>query len=300
MTNHKHLRVVIEDIYSNNNQLNEDLTLKLIHEFRYSNLYIPAKRDDFTLNFIIYEDEGLKLTPLFTGPDEFHKFFKDEEDIELMENSFELYQNILKTSDIEGYILNPATEKYVFTKEFILSIKHIPKTNFYSTNTYSIDELKELKNSKNLDLEAFIGDRNNVGDYESLFEEFSKSNLLTLMVSDVDLDDYAQNGVISMMDSGPLAQMFTDDVGGVYATIFSSEDKIKCVETNQYKYSQVINLAMLVNYVLSQDLDGIVLNPQSDDVLIPRSTLLRYSLGFEKYVNDEKLSNSIYYMFLID
>ena len=51
MTNHKHLRVVIEDIYANNNQLTEDLTLRLIHEFRYSNLYIPAKRDDFTLNF---------------------------------------------------------------------------------------------------------------------------------------------------------------------------------------------------------------------------------------------------------
>ena len=65
MTNHKHLRVVNEDIYSNNNELTEELTLRLINEFRYSNLYIPAKRDEFSLNFIIYEDDnGLKLTPL--------------------------------------------------------------------------------------------------------------------------------------------------------------------------------------------------------------------------------------------
>ncbi|MBQ8017239.1 MAG: SseB family protein [Methanobrevibacter sp.] len=300
MTNHKHLRVVIEDIYANNNELTEELTLRLINEFRYSNLYIPAKRDEFTLNFIIYEDDnGLKLTPLFTDPDEFNKFFKGEEDIELMQNSFELYQNVLMTSDIDGYILNPATEKYVFSKEFILDIKNIPKTNFYSTNTYSIDELKALKDSRNEDLEDFIKNPQNVGNYEALFEKMSQSNLLTLMVSDVDLSLKAKDGVISMMDSGPLAQMFTDNVGGVYATVFSSEDKLKEVSTDKFTYSQVINLSMLVNFVLSEDMDGIVLNPDSDNVLIPRVTLLRYSLGFEKFANDEKLSNSIYYMFLM-
>lgn len=301
MTNHKHLRVVIEDIYSNNNELSEDLTLRLIHEFRYSNLYIPAKKEDFTLNFIIYEDDnGVKLTPLFTDPDEFNKFFKSEEDIELMQNSFELYQNILKTSDIEGYILNPASEKYVFSKEFILSIKNIPKTNFYSTNAYTIDELKQIRNSKNEDLERFIENPLNVGNYEALFERLASSRLLTLMVSDVDLSAKARDGVISMMDSGPLAQMYTDNVGGVYATIFSSENKIREVDTKQFKYSQVVNLAMLVNFVLAEDMEGIVLNPGSDDVLIPRVTLLRYSLGFEKFANDEKLCDAIYYMFQIE
>lgn len=301
MTNHKHLRVVIEDIYSNNNQLTEELTLRLINEFRYSNLYIPAKRDDFSLNFIIYEDDnGAKLTPLFTDPDEFHKFFTDDEDIELMQNSFELYQNVLKTSDIEGYILNPATEKYVFLKEFLLDIKHAPKTNYYSTDTYTVDELKTLKDSQNDELNRFIENRNNIGDYEGLFEKLASSNLLTLMVSDVDLTPKASDGVISMMDSGPMAQMYTDNVGGVYATIFSTQDKLKAVETPQYKYSQVINLSMLVNFVLSEDMEGIILNPGSDNILIPRVTLLRYSRGFEKFANDMKLADSIYYMFLIE
>lgn len=301
MTNHKHLRVVIEDIYSNNNELTEELTLRLINEFRYSNLYIPAKRDEFSLNFIIYEDDnGAKLTPLFTDPDEFRKFFKDESDIELMQNSFELYQNVLKTSDIEGYILNPATEKYVFLKEFLLDIKHAPKTNYYSTKSYTIDELKEIKNSENRDLNAFIANPANVGDYEGLFEKLSYSNILTLMESDVDLSPKAKDGVISMMDSGPLAQMYTDNVGGVYATIFSAEEKLKSVKTDRFTYSQVINLSMLVNFVLSEDMEGIILNPGSDNILIPRVTLLRYCRGFEKFANDEKLSNSIYYMFLID
>ena len=44
-------------------------------------------------------------------------------------------------------------------------------------------------------------------------------------------------------------------------------------------------------------MDGIIINPESDNVLIPRSELLKYSLGFEKFANDERLSASIYYMF---
>lgn len=300
MTNHKHLRLVIEDIYSKNNQLTEDLAFKLINEFRYSNLYIPAKRENYELNFIIYEDEDFKITPLFTDLDEFNKFFKNDTDIEIMQNPFEVYQNILKSSDLEGYILNPSSEKYLFRKEFILSIKNIPKTNYFALDAYSTDELKNMKNHPNENLENFIKNPNNIGNFEGLFEEFSKSNILTLMVSDVDLTTYATGGVISMTDSGPLAQMHVDKVGGEYATIFSSEDKIKEVKTDKFKYSQVVNLSMLVNFVLSEDMDGIILNLDSDDVLISRQTLLKYSLGFEKYVNDERLCESIYYMFLIE
>lgn len=297
MVNHKHLRIVIEDIYSNDNKLTDNLLSKLINEFRYSNLLIPAKSENGTLNFIIYEDDGSKITPLFTDGDEFRKFFKDD-DIIFLENSFELYQNVLKTSDIEGYILNPASEKYLFSKEFILSIKNIPKTNFYSPDPYSKEELSEIKNSiDNSDLEDFIADRNNIGDYEGLFEKLSNSTILTLMLADSNLDSMAENGMISLKDYGPLAQMHTDRIGGVYATIFSSEDKVKAVSTKKFRYSQIINLATLVNFVLTEDMDGIVLNPESDNVLIPRSKLLTYSLGFERFANDEKLSTSIFYIF---
>lgn len=300
MTNHRHLRVVLEDIYSNGNRLTEDLTLKLINEFRYSSLYIPAKREEFTLNFIIYEEDGQRLIPLFTDPDEFDKSFRDEDNVELMQNSFELYQNVIKTSDIDGYVLNPNSENYIFTREFILDIKNIPKTNFYTTNTYSVEELKKIKDSKNESLERFLESPRNAGDYEALFEQMSHANLMTMMVSDVDLSSRAENGAISMMESDSLSQMYTDNVGGVYATIFSSEEKMKMVKTDKFRYSQVINLAMIVNYVLSEDMDGIVMNPDTDNVLIPRAALLKYSLGFEKFANDEKLFSAIFSMFPID
>ena len=140
MSTHKHLRTVIEDIYANNNELTKDLAFKLTNEFRYSNLSIPAKRDENGLNFIIYEDDDLKVIPLFTDIDEFRKFFKDDDSVEILQNSFELYQNILKTSDFDGYILNPSSEKYLFRKDFILSIKNIPKTNYYSPVSYTVSE----------------------------------------------------------------------------------------------------------------------------------------------------------------
>ena len=298
MANHNHLRCVIEDIYTNGNDLTEDLASRLINEFRYSNLYIPARRENNTLNFIIYEDEDSKITPLFTDMDEFHKFYKSDEDIQVLQNSFELYQNILKTTDIEGYILNPASEKYLFKKEFILAITNIPKTNFYTTNPYSEDELIALKNSiDNSALESFIENQNNIGDMPSLFEHMANSTLLALMLSDLDIE--SENSLISLKKTGPIAQMHMDRIGGTYATIFTSHEKMNAVNTSKVKYSQIINLATLVNFVLSEDLDGIVLNPESDNVLITRTNLLKYSLGFERYANDERLSEAMYYMFNI-
>ena len=295
MMNHKHLRNVIEDIYSNDNRLTEELTSRLINEFRYSNLYIPAKRENNTLNFIIYEDDEIKITPLFTDLDEFHKFFKDE-DIQALQNSFELYQNILKTTDIQGYILNPSSEKYVFKKEFILAISNIPKTNFFTTNPYTEEELIDLKNSiNNESLESFIGDRANIGDFEGLFEHMANSRLLALMLSDLDI----KRDIISLKETGPIASMYTDRVGGVYATLFTSEAKMESIATARHKYSQLINLATMVNFILTEDMDGLIINPESDNVLIPRASLLRYSLGFEKYANDERLSEAMFYIFNI-
>ena len=295
MSNHKHLRVVIEDIYANANRLNEDLALKLVNEFRYSNLYIAARKENDTLNFITYEYNDMKLTALFTDHDEFRKFHH-EDDIQLLQNSFELYQNILKTTDFDGYILNPASERYLFTKEFILTITNIPKTNFYTTDAYSAGELLDIyRNVDNRYLEEYISNPKNVGDYEMLFERLANSTILTLMVSDMEFD----NDIIDLREIGPVAGMYTDKVGGIYVTIFSSTDRIRHVNTSKFKYAQLVNLAMLVNYVLVEDLDGIVLNPDSDNVLIPRSVLLRYSLGFERYANDARLCEALYYMFAL-
>lgn len=300
MITHKHLRGVIEDIYLNGNMLTPELFSRLANEFRYSSLYIPAKREDNRLNFIIYEDGDSKITPLFTDLDEFRKFYKDD-DIEVLNNPFETYRNIIRTTEIEGYILNPSSEKYLFDKEFILSIENIPKSSFFLNNPYSEDELSAIARSiDNQTLESFIADRANIGDFEGLFERLSNSRLIALMISERDLSFMAKDGMISQKSTGPLASMYMDRVGGRYAAIFSSLECLKAVPAEGFKYFQLVNLATLVNFVLTEDMEGIILNPSTDNVLIPRVTLLRYSLGFERYANDERLYESIYYLFSAD
>ena len=98
--------------------------------------------------------------------------------------------------------MNPSSEKYLFKKEFILSIKHIPKTNFYSSNPYTKEELKDLKDSiDNSSLEKFIADSANIGNNELLFEKMSNATFLTLMLSDLDLNP--ENGIVDMQEIGP-------------------------------------------------------------------------------------------------
>ena len=154
------------------------------------------------------------------------------------------------------------------------------------------------ENIDNRELEDFITDSRNIGYYEGLFENLASSTMLALMLSPKDLSDYASDGIISMQSTGPLAQMYVDMIGGEYATLFTSHEKMDYVGTDYFKYSQIVNIATLVNFVLSEDMDGIIINPESDNVLIPRSELLKYCLGFEKFANDERLSNAIYYMFI--
>ena len=155
----------------------------------------------------------------------------------------------------------------------------------------------ELKNSiDNSDLEAFVENRANVGDFEGLFERMAGSRLLALMLSDLDIE----KEMLCLKETGPVASMYTDRVGGVYATLFTSEAKMEPIRTNKFKYSQLINLATLVNFILTEDMDGLIINPESDNVLIPRPSLLRYSLGFEKYANDERLSEAMFYIFRIE
>ena len=123
----------------------------------------------------------------------------------------------------------------------------------------------------------------------------AQSQLLALMLSDLKL----KNEMTSLKESGPVASMYTDKVGGIYATVFTSEEKMNAVNTKKHKYSQLVNLATLVNFILTEDMDGLILNPETDNVLVPRTTLLRYSLGFEMYANDERLSEAMFYLFKI-
>ena len=128
----------------------------------------------------------------------------------------------------------------------------------------------------------------------------SKSTMLTLMVSNDDLTDYAKDGVISMLETGPLGYLYVDGIGGEYATAYTSEDKMASVQTDKRKYSQIVNFSQMANFILNDDMEGIIINPKSDNILLTRETLLEFSPVLEKTCNDSRLNSAIFHMFLMD
>ena len=136
----------------------------------------------------------------------------------------------------------------------------------------------------------------NMEDYLECAKRIGATDEIAAFQSILDIE----KEMLCLKETGPVASMYTDRVGGVYATLFTSEAKMEPIRTNKFKYSQLINLATLVNFILTEDMDGLIINPESDNVLIPRPSLLRYSLGFEKYANDERLSEAMFYIFRIE
>ena len=55
----------------------------------------------------------------------------------------------------------------------------------------------------------------------------------------------------------------------------------------------------MTNFILNDDMDGIIINPNSEHVLLTRDVLLEYSSLLEETCNDTRLNTAIFHMFLI-
>ena len=125
----------------------------------------------------------------------------------------------------------------------------------------------------------------------------SDSTLLTFLVSDEDLSHYAEDGVIPTRENGYLGNHYMEGLGGKYGTIYTSEDKISRVNLAKNKYSQIVNLSQMMYSVLTDDMDGIIINPGEENVILTREVLLDFSDVIEKTCNDSRLNSAINYMF---
>lgn len=237
---------------------------------------------------------------LFTDMDEFKKSFPDF-GVEAHEGPFLRYKMMMSESDdLNGFIINLDGEFFILSREMIDAISFLPKETYNIDNSYTSAELKMLKDTMdNSRLEEFINDPNNIGKYEELFERISSSTLLTLMLSREDLLGIAKDGVISLEDE-PLGFLYVDEVGGNFATVYTSEENISNIRTPFNKYSQIVNFSRMANFILNDDMDGIIINPNFENVLLTRDVLLEYSNLLEKTCDDERLNTAIFNMFLME
>lgn len=296
---HENLRNALEEIC-----FTEDFDKKVIekieNELKHSCLIIAADLTANSLNFRVQEEGDDQFGILFTDMDEFNKVFKAE-DCESHPMDFVLYQEIIKEGILDGFILNPASECLLLKKDLFLEIDNLPEHEFSNRDAFSTSDLKSLKDSiDNKDMEDFVKNPKNIGNFEELFEKISNSTLLTLILSNNDLSEYASDGIISQLETGPLGFLYIDEIGGNYATVYTSEDKMKNIKTSFNKYSQIVNFSQMTNFVLNDDMDGIIINPNAENIVLSRDVLLKYSPFLERTCNDRRLNTAIFHIFLIE
>ncbi|WP_458406401.1 SseB family protein [Methanobrevibacter sp.] len=295
---HNNLRKTLDDLHVEVDEIEDSVIERFVNEIKHSSLIIAADKTEDDINFRVFEFEGEDYGVLFTDMDEFRKSFSDDE-CESHMYDFAIYQKMVELGLIEGFLINPESECFLLKKELILKITDLPEHVYDDEDAYTSKELKQIYDSiDNSKLEEFIENKDNIGRFDELFEHISNSVMLTLMISADDLTEYASDGVISMLKTGPLAFLYIDEVGGQYSTLFTSPDKMNFIDTDLNKYSQIVNVSIMTNFILNDDMDGIIINPGSDNILLTREILFEYSPLLEKTCNDARLNSAIFHLFM--
>lgn len=296
----EHLKALLAEIIELLDEIPEETFNKFEAELLYSKLIIAGEVNGKLIDVPTLPMGDEIYGFLFTDMDEFAKVFPNYE-LGSHENNFGAYLDMLKNSNMDGFIINPATECFILPKEGFEDDNEMPEYAYSTEGSYTSSELKRLKSKvNNSPLEEFISNPQNIGRYEELFELMSTSTILVLRLLKEDLKDMAEDGMISMERTEPRGFLYSDNLGGKYAAIFTSDEKMQGIETTMNKYSQIVNFSQMTSNALSDDMDGIIINPESDNIVLTRDTLLEFYPVWESKCNDPKLNSAIFHMFLME
>ena len=269
---HKNLKRQF-DIFERTEEMDD-----LLAELQFSTLLLPASLENDTLAFPMLRMGGKMFAPVFTDVHEYEKC-NVEENFTLIPNDFNFYLNLLDER-IDGIIIDVEGERFPLTRDF----RKIMKESYvfdYDPNVFTAREIRQIRDSvDNTELEEFLKDRQNHWDLETLMELLLKSDLFKVVLSEDDLSEKSEGGVISLHDIGMLPTATTRKAMDSYALIYSSETEIIQKNSPMHPYLQLVNLPELINRVLLDDLDGIILNENSQNITIPREFLLNFLKDF--------------------
>ena len=272
----------------------------LINESKMSNLLIPGIDDgeDLIYETLISEEDDMTFLPLFTDSEEFYKFYDEDSEYEPIANEFEIYAGI--TEDVDAIIIDAEGEEFIATKEMIELACEDFSAQKDDVEAKDASQIRQIYDSiSNESLSQFIADESNANDFEGLMVEISASKLLDLVVSEDSLDEFGEDGIIKAEDvDGFSLCTLEDDEGGRYAILFTDKNAIAdAIDDDLFYYAQITNVSALFEFVLRNDMDGVVINPNGDEFIIPRSVLLAQASGIELVAEDASLSNSLEYTF---
>ena len=273
----KHLKSIIgemKNFMENGSEPPEDLAFEFVMELRVSSLILPGIVEGSQISFPNFQgDEGEEILPLFTDEEEFLKFGDEYIPVE---SDFSYYVSMVGDLNFDGIIINCQSDEFFVDSELI---RQIPPLNFNTGNAQnSPEDLRKIaENVSNESLLSFIGDDSNFNNYDDLKELLYDSLLLNAVSVE---DSFNGADTVKRSEEG-FSIACTKTSADVYQTLFTSLDAIKQTSTEEV-YFQIANLLEIFKFVLTGDLDGIVINPGLEEYYIPRNQIIRW-------IDDEKL-----------
>lgn len=304
-----HLKDVIDNLRTYLEKEEEtpaELVLKFVFELKVSNLLIPAIEEDDAFSFerLESDDSDASYIPLFTDIEEYSNHVTEDLGYEPQTFDFDTYKELVMENDFEGIVINVESSSMPVDRDFLSNMLFdVDKVSDEDYEPYSPEKIKEIfETAENDSLLEFIRDEERNTDIEKLYVELSNSTLLNLTVSDDPLDEFAQDGIIDADDiDGFNLCCFEDDnirFGAVF-TDRQSINKILEADTELCYYGQVTVLSALFEYILRNDMDGVIINPGKDDYFITRDEILPQASGIEVVIDDPCLENAPDYSFIL-
>jgi hypothetical protein len=264
----------ISNFYKNNTKPPEDMYLNLLMELKVSELLIPVVFDGEKLSFPNIEvDDGTSLIPLFTSNDELKKY---SDEFESFPNEIAYYIKMVNDFGFDGILIDAGSDEFCIDNVVLNKIPLTRKVE--SDNAFDGIKLRYIALSeKNEKLKRFISKDSNFNKFDKLSKILLDSVLLNVVVSEKDLSEFAHDGVIDRNEADTFT-LFTKNSGrDHYGTVYTDTDAIVSFHEDLefFYYVQVTNKYSVFHFLLSNDLDGIIINPGTDDYYVPRQVILR-------------------------
>ena len=225
-------------------------------------------------------DKENKFIPLFTDMDEYYRLF-DADDFNPMFHDFDYYLS----SDMD-LIVNPTSKGIKINVEQFHDMPETPVMPVdISRSTFSQNELKILAgNIQNFDLLVLL---QKSCDTKEILMGLSKSTLLTQIAVE---NAKPVDGIVEI--PVPFERMVSSSEG--YLELFTGKNEI--TEGNDF-YIQAVNLNHFFEYIIRLDLDGFILNPNSNHAVVDRKAILANFDEFKKKYNDSEYAIASNYAF---
>lgn len=301
ISSNKHLKAKISQIRNFTSTHNEpplDLLESFFMELKVSKLYLPADFQGNEVNFEHLEsDDGMMLLALYTAPEEYAG------EMELKDYGFDFYAEIIQDCQFDGAIINPQSDAFYVEKIVMDALKTQESIDVDENEIYDAFELKQIADTvKNEELVKFIRNESNFNRFDELKEILSGCTLLNVVSSDTDLSDFSHNQIISTLEVGGFNLSIKSEGMNHYGLLFTSLDTIRSTcdtASGKNYYYQITSLEKILNFILMNDMEGVILNPDIDDYHIPRNVLLDIYHNHPEIIRNPKYAGATFYAFTL-